>query len=342
MTRPTRFATLAAVVLAAVTVAALYVVVAVRNAASLAEGETGVTVDPIALRSLTAGPHVLFRSTRLGKGYGHVVAVAQDGSTSVRLMTDLECERVDMAGGVGVCLMAERGFQTTYRAAIFDDELKPLRTLPLAGVPSRVRVSPDGQLAAMTAFVSGHSYSQGDFSTLTTIVDTRTGEILADLESFAVEREGRPFKEVDFNFWGVTFGRDSNTIYATLGTGQVQLLVRGDVRRRRVEVIAEGIECPALSPDNSRIAFKKRIIAGGRLTWRLAVMDLSTRTEHLIDAETRSIDDQVQWLDNTQILYAVSDDEPGRGGTSIWFANADGSTAEPWAEGAYSPTSILE
>ena len=42
---------------------------------------------------------------------------------------------------------------------------------------------------------------------------------MADLETLQITRDGQPFKNADFNFWGVTFAQDSNTFYATLGTG---------------------------------------------------------------------------------------------------------------------------
>jgi hypothetical protein len=245
-----------------------------------------------------------------------------------------------MSGSVGVCLSADRGMRTTYRAIVFDKSFEPLHVLALSGIPSRVRVSPDGAVAAMTVFVTGHSYSSGDFSTLTTLVDTRTGETLVDLEAFAIVKDGRPFKEIDFNFWGVTFARDSNTFYATLGTGGRLYLVRGDARARRGAVIAEGIECPALSPDNTRIAFKKRLTVNGRLIWRLAVYDLAAGSERLVEGETRSVDDQVQWLDSRRILYAVADEQEGRSGTSVWVADVDGGTASLWADGAYSPAVV--
>jgi hypothetical protein len=338
MTQRTKLLTLGIVVVLSGLLSILY---AIRAARSPGDGESGVIADAAALQSLTAMSHVIFRSTRLGFGYGRVAVVAANGPSRSRVGTDLVCERLDMGGGMGVCLTADRGFQAIYRAVIFDREFRPLRTVPLTGIPSRVRVSPDGSLAAMTVFVSGHSYAQGDFSTATTLVDTRSGETLADLESFAVERDGKPFKAVDFNFWGVTFARDSNTFFATLQTAGVQYLIRGDVQARRALVLTQGIECPALSPDNTQLAFKKRVTRAGRLVWRLATLELNTLTERIIAGEDRSIDDQVQWLDDRRILYAVSDPEPGRGGTSIWVVNVDGGQASLWADGAYSPSTAL-
>ena len=105
-------------------------------------------------------------------------------------------------------------------------------------------------------------------------------------------------RSIDFNFWGVTFMRDGRNFYATLGTAAERLLVRGNVDTRQVEVIEDNVECPSLSPDNRRVAFKQRSRRGGPVTWEIWVLDLETRKRHRL-AETHSIDDQLQWLDDT-------------------------------------------
>lgn len=340
MTNRARVIILLSVAVLCAAIASTYAVRAKRQADVAALGASGVVNDDSALKSLGANPHVLFRTTRLGQGYGHLVAVPRDTPSGPRYETALECERLDMAGGAGVCLRAERGMQTSYSAIIFDSNYRPTHTLKLSGIPSRVRVSPDGTLAGITVFVSGHSYSSGAFSTLTMLVDTRTGETLADLESFEILLDARPFKNADFNFWGVTFTGDSHTFFATLATGDRLYLIRGDARTRRGVVIGQGVECPALSPDNTRIAFKKRLNVEGRLVWRLAVLDLATGAERLVENEVRSIDDQVQWLDDSRILYSVPDEQQGRSGTSIWVADVTGGTSSLWADGAYSPAVV--
>jgi hypothetical protein len=234
-------------------------------------------------------------------------------------------------------LTADRGVFTTYRAVIFDDKFQSRHTVNLTGIPSRTRVSPDGKLAAITVFVSGHSYAGGAFSTMTTIVDTAGGTTVGELEQFAVTRDGKPFKVVDFNFWGVTFASDSNTFYATLGTGNEQLLVRGDVRAKTAVVLRGGVECPAISPDGKRVAFKKRDVINGVFGWRLATLDLDTLADRVVTGETRSIDDQVEWIDATRIAYGISDDTHGLGGTSVWAVDVDAGTPSTlWIRGAYS------
>lgn len=334
-------------VLAFILIAVLCVAFAGLYARYAARRASAVT-SPLGIRvvmsaaerdAIPVADRVLFRNTALGPGYGQVALARLANQADVRFTTGLVCERLDFAGDTGSCLTADRGVFTKYRALIFDERFNVRHTLALGGIPSRTRVAPNGRLAAITVFVSGHSYSSGSFSTLTTLVDTATGTVISDLEQFAVTRNGKPFKAVDFNFWGVTFTADSNTFYSTLGTGGEQLLVRGDVAARTAVVLRAGVECPAISPDGTRLAFKRRGTSGGVFGWRLATLDLQTLTDRLIPGELRSIDDQVEWLDATHLVYGVSDDENGLGGTSVWKVNVDSdSPAAVWLRGAYSPS----
>jgi hypothetical protein len=229
------------------------------------------------------------------------VFVVKQGRPQQLAGGELACERVYFAAGRGLCLAtAETGID--YEATVFDPSLRSLHTLSIAGVPSRARVSPDGRYGAITVFVNGHAYlASGGFSTATTLVDMRSGETIANLEDFSVLKDGRPFDAVDFNFWGITFAKDSNRFYATLRTQGHYNLVEGDVRTRTLRVLRDGVECPSLSPDGSRIAFKSRI--GDQNRWRLEVLDLATLRDHPV-AERRPIDDQVEWLDASTLVYS--------------------------------------
>jgi hypothetical protein len=260
--------------------------------------------------AIARSPHVLFRHTIVDQNYSRLSIAPLDAREPAdRTSAELTCERVSYAAGRGICLHADRGFFTTYSAILFDRALKATHTIKLDGRPSRTRVSPDGRVAAITVFVTGHSYVGSPFSTKTTILDMATGDELGDLESFTTWRAGVRFKHADFNFWGVTFARDSNVFYATLrtaatGSRATTYLVRGDLGLRKLTVLGENIECPSLSPDNRLIAFKKRV-GSDQAPWRFSVLDLATMTERPIAAETRSIDDQIEWLDNDHVLYAV-------------------------------------
>jgi hypothetical protein len=298
-----------------------------RGNPSPADGPGNVNGPPIAtvpLAELNNRPHLLFRNTRRGDDFGRLSLAALDAPDSPLAFTDLHCERVDFAADRGLCLTATRGAVTTYGAVVFDQNFNPRFTSSIPGLPSRVRVSPDGHYGSTTMFVYGDSYAGNNFSTRTLLMDLRTGEQIADVEQFGVILGGERHESVDFNFWGVTFARDPNTFYATLGTGGHTYLVRGDIARREVTVLRDGVECPMLSPDNRRIAFKSKRIDSqfGRVEWRLSVLDLDTLTDHPL-AETRSVDDQAQWIDNATVQYAIPSG-PGSPTFDTWAVPADG------------------
>jgi hypothetical protein len=294
-------------------------------------------VDDATLARLRREPYVLFRNTDLGAESGRVyLAAAADAA--MKYGTPLSCERLDFSGAHGVCLTAERDMQTTYRAIVVGTGFEPLHQLPLSGIPSRVRVSPSGRLAGITVFVNGDSYATGSFSTRATIIDTAAGKVVADLEQFAITRDGQPFKAVDFNFWGITFA-DDRRLYATLQTGGRRYMIEADVVARSARVVANDIECPSLSPDGTRVAFKKRDVSGGRLLWRLAVQNLETGAVTL-SSEQRSVDDQPEWLDDRRIVYGLpSESRPGS--TAVWVVSADGS-GQPalYLDSAWSPAVV--
>jgi hypothetical protein len=248
-----------------------------------------------------------------------------------RRSADLACERIYYAGGRGICMgVAASGVD--YEATIFDSKLKPVDKIALTGLPSRARVSADGRYGAMTVFVSGDAYleSPSAFSTRTTIVDMSDGTQVGQLEQFDVRKDGKPFDAVDFNFWGVTFAKEPNRFYATLGTGGEHYLVEGNIRAKTMRVLRDGVECPSLSPDNKRIAYKSRIAGENR--WHLRVLDLNTLDDHSV-AESHSIDDQVEWLDDDTLAYS---DE-----TNVYTVSADGGgEARLLVRDATSPVSL--
>jgi hypothetical protein len=297
-----------------------------RRADAGIPGATTVTVDFARIAEVRRRPHVLFRVTALGPAYGRVGIVPLDNPAAPPVITGLACDRVHATDGDGLCLQAARGVLTTYRAVAFDGALGERHGFNLAGAPSRTRVAPTAPLAASTVFVSGDSYAAGGFSTRTTIFDLRHNAVIGDLESFDVLRDGQPFKRQDFNFWGVTFRDDGDRFYATLGAGGALHLVEGSVSARRMTVIGADVECPSLSPDGTRLVYKARLIERGRVFWRLRVLDLATRMVTEVP-ETRNVDDQAEWLDNGQVLYALPRDEGGTGSSDIWAASADGTGA---------------
>jgi hypothetical protein len=286
--------------------------------------------EPVAggdVASLAAQPHLLFRHAGSGANARRLSVASLDNPDAPFGATNLQCDRIAYARGRGICLRETVGIFSTFDAVLFDSAFRPGATIKLDGTPSRTRISPDGRFGAITVFLTGqaHGYASASFSTKTTLLDMSSGSVIADLEQFHTSRDGEKFSSPDFNFWGVTFSRDSNTFYASLWSAKKTYLVRGDISARAMTVLRENVECPSISPDNRRIAFKKRV--GGDLApWRFYVLDLATLQEHPIAAEARSIDDQIEWFDDNQVLYGA-----GRGSQSavvdVWMAPVDG--AEP-------------
>jgi hypothetical protein len=282
------------------------------------------------LVELGSGPGLLFLRTD-GGPYRQIGLAPLPPVEGEPQLTSVQCQRVHVAAGQGICLGGDliRG-----GAFLFDAEGKVQHTLPTSGIPSRARVSPDGRHASMTTFVQGHSYSEGGFSTQTTLIDTATGTAIGNLEEFTVLRDGVPFKNPDFNFWGVTFAKDGNRFYATLGTGGKTYLLEGDLAARQLRTLRENVECPSLSPDNTRLVFKKRVPGG---VWMLHLLDLATLEDRPM-GETRSVDDQVEWLDDGHILYQVRDEgPPATIRPDLWLLPVDGGAPHLYLKGAMSP-----
>ena len=324
-----RFIAILVVAVCCIAGAAAYVRHAVRRAASPAGAPAAATTRLIEPgHALVEGPTVIFRHSAPDQYDGALGAAPLDDRGSVSLLPALRCERVNLAGGRGVCLAANRGMFTTYRALLFDNTGRVRGELPLGGIPSRTQVSPDGRYAATTVFVTGHSYAGGEFSTRTSLIDLENARwLVEDLETLPVQRDGRVISGPDFNLWGVTFGKDGKTFYATLGTGGERLLVRGDLATRSLEVVGDQVECPSLSPDGRRIAFKHRTPdSSGRATWRLWVLDLRTGRRHPL-AETRDVDDQAEWLDDSTVLYALPGSPESGALMDQWSVPADGGGA---------------
>ncbi|MEU3454310.1 hypothetical protein ABZ671_12010 [Micromonospora sp. NPDC006766] len=331
-----RLVVMAAIVLVTVVAAVAYVVRAHDQRAGANRGAGPARTD---LASVVVVPHLVFRNTALGDGYGQVAVVPLSAPGGPRALTPASCDRVYATGGQALCLAANRGLTTTFTARMLGADWSAKADLPLSGLPSRARLSPDGSLTATTTFVYGDAYTNpGQFSTRT-LVTRSTGQQLADLETFRFTVGDRTIKAVDRNFWGVTFA-DNDTFYATGASGGKTWLVRGSLSAHTLTALREDVECPSLSPDGGRVAFKKH---GGHApgAWRLAVYDLRTGEETVL-AETRSVDDQAEWLDNATILYGLSrTGATGAATSDIWAVPADGSgTPQVFVPDAWSPAVV--
>lgn len=276
-------------------------------------------------------PFAVFRHVDQSRAerYGRL-SVASVGGTKVGegVIAGPACERVAFAAGRGLCLDL---LGTSMSVKVLDARLQVAGSFKLAGIPSRARVSPDGRWGGTTAFVVGHAYAEpGEFSTATTIIDMASGKPVADLEKdITVTRDGKVVDARDRNYWGLTFADDGDTFYATLATGDRTWLIKGSVSERRARTIHENVECPSLSPDGTQIGYKK-LVGRDPTVWRFHVLDLATGRETPL-SETRSVDDQLAWLDDDHLLYGHDDQTwvvaaDGSGEPRVWLKSADSVT----------------
>ena len=243
-----------AIVVLCVLSAVVYTVFAARRAAQRAQVVSANVASPDALTAVVKQPHLVF----VDDASRHIAVAPLSAPDGPRLLTPLACQRVYVAADQGLCLASNAvGTVDNGGTYSFDTSFTVTHTYPELGLPSRVRLSPHGTLGATTVFVAGDSYNAAGLSTRTNLFDIQNGVELDDLEDFSVYFGNKPFQSADFNFWGVTFASDDDEFYATLGTGGTTYLVHGN-RDGHMEVVRENVECPSLSPDNTRIVFKER------------------------------------------------------------------------------------
>lgn len=301
----------------------------------------GAAAPSTAVPTLPPGPLLVFRNTQTGSGYGMVASVplaAADDPAAKRTVTDLPCDRVYATHENLMCLHTDSGTKTTFTASLYDAAGSELKSWPLPGVPSRTRISADSGLVAQTSFVTGSSYGTTQFSTYTTIAAVN-GIDYGSLENFTLLVDGQKVTAEDRNFWGVTFAADDNTFYATAASGGHTWLVRGNLRGRTLVAIKDHAECPSLSPDGNRIAYKVNTSTTATKHWTLAVLDFATGVETRLPI-TDSVDDQAEWLDDSTLLYGLAN--PNQSGDStVYSIGIDGTSApEVFLRHAWSPSVV--
>ncbi|MFE5539661.1 TolB family protein [Streptomyces sp. NPDC056519] len=279
-----------------------------------------------------AEPGLYYRDSATGRIARH------DGTGPAPVTGGPACERFYAAGERALCLRKLPGIPARTQALVLDRQLHEVKRLTVPGIPNRARVSASGNVLSWTAFAVGDSYAATGFSTRTSILDLRTGYLVKSMEEIPLTIDGTRHHAPDVNYWGVTFAADDNRFYATVSTRGRTHLVEGDLHEWSAKALRENVECPSLSPDNTRIAFKKKVSDDPAAPWRLYVLDLADLREHPL-AETRGVDDQAAWLDDETVGYAL----PGGEGRAedIWSAPADG-TGEPrlLVHGGSSPAAV--
>ena len=101
------------------------------------------------------------------------------------------------------------------------------------------------------------------------ILDLRTGAVIPSMETFTSYVDGAVYRAVDINYWGVTFEADDDHFYATMSSGGRIWLMHGDLATETLRSVVPDVECPSLSPDGTRIVFKKRVSGSFFAPWRL-------------------------------------------------------------------------
>jgi hypothetical protein len=264
---------------------------------------TSVSPAPVGTGVFEAG-ELVFVSRIPGDDYGTLGAMGADGT---RRSYDLECARAYAAAGVLLCLESAGMFVPAGTATVrsVSDETFPEIWQRPSGLPSRARVTPDGSRLAFTGFVAGHSYLQiGEFSTETIVGTPTTRGIRA--EHLEVTSDEPRFRAIDGNWWGVSFEPGATSALLTYGTGPSIEIMRADLTTATVAPL--GIEggCPSVSPSGRYVVVKR---PDPRIDAPLALIlhDLETGEEQLLN-EARFVDDQVEWLDDDTILYALPRD----------------------------------
>ena len=266
-------------------------------------------------------PFLIFRTLAPRDAHGRVAMLPLSSDDPTRHLTPLSCARVHYARGAGLCLVYERVQDVTvYAAYTFDRWLRRRQRIPLGGVPTRARVSPNGRRAAVTTYAEEESPQGERLVTQSVIIDMRAGRVIGNLRDFRVVNDGQPAITGPVDLSSVAFEGDGDRFFATLTTPTERYLAAGSVNERRITAIRAGVANEALSPDGNHLIVKRLVSESG--FWQLAVIDLRTWAERDLKQGTRSVDDQVEWLDNDHVMYHdVVDDT-----TAIWMLPIDGIT----------------
>lgn len=292
------------------------------RAASGAATDARRTRLPVA--AVLAVPHLVVRNTEAGPSYGKIALVPLSDPGGPRAVVDVSCDRVAAVPAGAICLQEVAGLVATYRAVFLDAQFHQTGTQPLDGPPSRARLSADGHYAASSVFVAGHSYADASFTTATVITDMTTRTSLGNLETWRTLGDGAVVGAQDRNYWGVSFIGSGPAFYATLGTGGHRYVVRGDLTTKTMTVLGPEGACPSVAPDDRTVVFKQADPVS-RADHFVAMSMASGAVTRL--PEGRSVDDQVNWLDDATVVYGVARGMTSAADLDVWSASAGGTGA---------------
>ena len=316
MSQRTRLVAFAVIVALAIAGVVAYAVLRRAGSTAARPGRA----SPRALRSLPveAVPHLVYRSTALGPDYGKVAMSTLSDPGGASAVTEDACDRVDQRQWHHLCLRPNRAWCWPARS--------PPGTAPVASAyPVSCPAYPAGPGCHPTARSPPPRPSSR--VTPTSVPASRRAPTCmtwlpaprCTSRTSPSATEGRRITPVDRNYWGVTF-LDDDTFYLTVAFDGRPWLARGSLSTHTVTTVHADAECPSLSPDGRRVAYKKLQPSGG---WRIAVLDLAGGPERLL-TETHSVDDQVQWLDDDTVLYGLPLTGERGGESDLWELPADG------------------
>jgi hypothetical protein len=290
------------------------------------------------------GRLLVFRSRQGGANDKRLAVVPLSAPEGRRNFYPLRCERIAASAMYVLCLARTNDLLQPYRMTVVDHAMREIGGDALDGIPSRARISPDEKYFATTSFVVGDSYASDVFSTRTFIgrIDKNGHTIGAteNVEYYDLLLNQELYRFPDKNVWGVTFVPGQDRFFATVSMSDHRYLVDGSITGRKMVALRDNVECPSLSPDGLKIAYKKRVHDSPNVAWRFHVLDLVSGTDREL-GEERSIDDQIAWLDDQHLIYGVPRGE-NRDRSDIWSAAVDGGAPALLLRDADSPTVIGE
>ncbi len=299
------------------------------------QDETPTAVPEIEPGIAPTPGEVLVVNRTPGDDYGRLAIRHTDGT---RTLLERRCLRMHLAADHGVCVSRDEGtdplFTTTFFASTNPDV--EIKSYPSA-LPSRARISPEGTFSAVTAFVSGGSYEDvgAEATTIVTIDEIESTRLVRGGNQLEVIADEVKYQDLDAQYWGMSFA-DEDEFYITGFYGDEAEVMHGTLTDMTVEPTGWVGSCPSLSPDGKTLVFKETTPNG----FQLVAVDLESQTTWKM-GEARSVNDQVEWLDNDTILYALhpeGGDTPVEPQYDIWMLDiAEGSEPVLFLANADSP-----
>ena len=213
----------------------------------------------------------------------------------------------------------ERGVVTKYERSTLDADWHGRSTRRRCpGIPSRTRLSPDGTLVADARSSSPATPTCRPASPPRPRSAASTAASYGNLEKFTLVIDGRTVDPQRPQRLGRHLRRRPAPSTPPSAPAGRPTWSGATSATRTLTAVTENAECPSLSPDGTRVAFKVDARPGRRAalgTRRCSTSPPGKRT--VLDRRTRSVDDQVEWLDDDTLLYGLPRaDEPGV--TDVW------------------------